>query len=673
MSFSFLIARARRALKKSPRQLFQRILQELRQECDRFTQPAFGGRFSAKDVLERTDFGDVDSLWNHLLRDRGWPMAAFPPAADFAEACPDGIAQILARAELAVAHEIDLLGSGQLGLGGDIDWSRDYKTGDRWPLCYFRDIDYVNRGRPSDVKTAWELSRLQWLIPCGQAYSLTGDERFANAARDVLTQWISGNPYACSVNWCVTMEPALRILTWTWLYRALGHSVAWQQPKFREQFLTSLYLHAVFTERYIERSDVNGNHFTADAAALAVAGAFWSRGQDAERWLDSAILDLEREIQLQVHPDGVDFEASSAYHRLVAELFLIGSMAAESAGRQTSARYRERLAAMAWFTSAYMRPDDTAPLWGDHDDARALPLGLQPIRDHRYLVGLIGLHLGDTELLEAARGPLGEAIWWFGVDATSKLGGGCLEPTSKAFWHGGAFVMRNVTDHVFVDCGPVGLGGRGGHGHNDLLSFEAVLDGTTIITEGGCYVYTADFDSRNRDRSTRSHNTPSIDKQEINRFYGPEFLWTLANDATAECVTFEYDVNIARFKGCHNGYHRLAAPVSCEREITLNHSEHSLVIRDRFVSSGAHHVEVPLHLAAGAVVRELRECSLTVSVHEKLFRLSWKPADWSVSMETARESPSYGVCREIRRLSWHCEGSPGHLEVTIEPIRHGVA
>ncbi len=35
--------------------------------------------------------------------------------------------------------------------------------------------------------------------------------------------------------------------------------------------------------------------------------------------------------------------------------------------------------------------------------------------------------------------------------------------------------MRNNVDHVFIDCGPLGLAGRGGHGHNDCLAFEAVL------------------------------------------------------------------------------------------------------------------------------------------------------------------------------------------------------
>ena len=62
--------------------------------------------------------------------------------------------------------------------------------------------------------------------------------------------------------------------------------------------------------------------------------------------------------------------------------------------------------------------------------------------------------------------------------------------------------MAGGGDHVFIDAGPVGMKGRGGHGHNDCLSFEAVLDGVPLIVDSGAYVYTASVEWRNRFRST---------------------------------------------------------------------------------------------------------------------------------------------------------------------------
>ena len=150
---------------------------------------------------------------------------------------------MLARADDAVARRVDLLGSGPVELGRPIDWLTDFKTGIAWPAGYAPRLDYADLGRPSDVKVPWELSRVQWLLPAGQAFLLTGDETYAAAVRDVLDEWIAANPYAWTVNWSVAMESALRILSWSWLLGALGGSESWSDAGFRARFLRTLWLH----------------------------------------------------------------------------------------------------------------------------------------------------------------------------------------------------------------------------------------------------------------------------------------------------------------------------------------------------------------------------------------------------------------------------------------------
>ncbi|HVZ37431.1 MAG TPA: alginate lyase family protein, partial [Polyangiaceae bacterium] len=391
-------------------------------------------------------------------------------------------------------------------------------------------------------------------------------------------------------------------------------------------------------------------------------------GQDAPRWREGSLEDLEREIVLQVHPDGVDFEASSAYHRLVAELLLAASMAASATGRRMSPVYRDRLAAMARFTAAYTKPDGTAPLWGDHDDARTLPLGPQSIRDHRYLVGLIGLHLHDAELARLAGGSRAEAAWWFGPELAARLSEHAPEIGSQAFPEGGVFIMRGRGDHVFIDCGPVGLAGRGGHGHNDLLSFEAVLDHVPLVTEGGCYVYTADFASRNRDRATLSHNSPRVDGEEINRFPGPEFLWTLMPDAQHELVEFSCGTEHDRFTGRHNGYARLQGSVRVERTIELAHATHRLQITDRFSGEGRHDIEVPLHLHPAVDVEQLGSDTVILLVRNRRFSLAWNATDWNLHVEEGREAASYGRSEPTKVLVWRRSSTLSALEVIISPV-----
>jgi Heparinase II/III-like protein/Heparinase II/III N-terminus len=653
MTLRSLASRVRRALNKPPAHVARRILVEARRELDRFTEPPFGRRFGLLQLLERTQARDIDELWARLIASPGWPFAPTPSPADYEACCPGDTARIVAAAERAMRHEIDLLGSGPVSLGPRIDWHRDYKTGDRWPLGYFRGIDYINRGRPSDVKTVWELSRLHWVLPCGQAYGLTRDERYAEATREIVEQWIDANPYACSVNWGVTMEPSLRILSWAWLLRTCGASAAWRDREFRSRFLCMLYLHAVFVEKFIERSDVNGNHFTANAAALVVAGALICEGHDAEQWLSRGLADLEREIVLQVHPDGVDFEASTAYHRLVAELFLFAAMSAGAPGRGVSPVYRMRLKGMAEFVLAYTRVDGTTPLWGDADDGRVLPMGGQPITDHRYLPGLIGLFLNDQELVRYSAGPRGEAAWIFGVAAAMQLPTLSPPVDSKAFSSGGFFVMRAGADHVFVDCGPLGLAGRGGHDHNDMLSFEAALDGHLLICDRGAYVYTASFESRNDFRATASHNTALIDGQEINRIAHPEWLWSLEHDAHPIDAELSFTEDSMQFNGSHDGYARLNGAPRPHRTIILRPAAHKLTVRDTFAGRGVHRIEIPLHLAPGVAVRPNGGGRMVLTTGRAEFCVDWSAGgSWTVTIEETSISPSYGVAIASVRIVW---------------------
>lgn len=665
MPVSSFLSRAARLARKPPGYLIRRLAREAAMESDRLLAPATARRTTGELLAKMAGLPGVGQLW-HRLASRPYPAVTRNfEAAAFRERFPEAASAIVAAAERALAHRVDLLGSGPLDLGEHIDWLKDYKTGDRWAPAFCRTIDYVNKGRPSDVKVPWEISRLQWLLPAGQAYLLTGEERYAAAARTVLEQWIDGNPYAWTVNWSCTMEPALRILGWTWLFQVFAWSSPWADDRFRSRFLSSLYLHGQFTHRHIERSSINGNHLTADAAGLVFAGSFFQGIGEAERWAAEGWRTLEQEIQLQVHPDGVDFEASSAYHRLVAELFLLPARHRLAAGQTVSPAYAERLVGMARFAAAYCRPDGSSPHWGDADDARALPLGTQKLGDHRYLAGLVGLTFGDARLMQLPWGVGDEIAWHCGMKALEPQSLP-VEPGSAAFSGGGVYILRDAGNHVFIDCGPVGLAGLGGHGHNDALSFEAWLDGRALVVDPGSFVYTASFEDRNAFRSTDAHNTPRVDGEEINRLHSPDSLWSLHDDATPQLLSFDLAADGGRFVGRHSGYQRLAEPVRLQREIVLAGAPTRLAVIDTIEGDGIHAISIPLHLAPDVVVKDNRNGRCIVQCDGKSFLVDWDGGDWEVSEEAARVSPSYGVVEHARRLVWRTQAAlPLRLSVTI--------
>jgi uncharacterized heparinase superfamily protein len=665
-----LLGKIRRGLNKPPRYIAERIVHEVRGQAERHLAPLRAARTTPAELARQAGYANCRAWWAALSA-RDHAAVTCMPRKALDRVCPDDAETILADAARALAREVDLLGSGPVKLGTPIDWHKDYKSNHRWPPAFCRDIEYANLDRPSDVKFPWEVSRMQWLMPAGQAFAITGEERYASAVRDLIDEWIAANPYAGSVNWSCTMDVALRAMSWTWLFHVFKATAAWSDLGFQERFLRALYLQGDFTARHLEKSHVNGNHFTADAAGLVFAGLFFGGTGEPARWQQLGWDLLRDELPKQVFPDGVDFEASVPYHRLVQELFLLPALYRLKLGLDVPEDYRRRLVAMARFTAGYSRADGGVPLWGDADDARALPFRQKPINEHRYLLALVGVGLSEPALIDAFSGPRSEALWLYGADVAATLPDrqvAAARQDSAAFPDGGFYILRNTKDHVFVDCGPLGLAGRGGHGHNDLLSFEAVLDGVLLVSDCGAHVYTANMTERNLFRSTAYHNTPCIDGEEINRFIRPDYLWTLHNDARHCVDEIAFAPDRDRLRVSHTGYQRLTSPVTVQRTFELEHAAHRLVITDEYTGQGKHTVEMPLHLSIGVGV-ELGDGGAELIAGDRRFALTWAPKEaWTVTVEDARVSPTYGIALPTRRLVWRRVGALTPLSITLQPV-----
>lgn len=659
-------------MRKPPRVIAERLWQEFKHEAARLTIKAKQAR-RLDAILPLVEAQSLEELWQRLGKQSLLLPLEFkaesPQSALSASMIAREINRLTNPARQALAREVNLLGSGQRSLGAKIDWHQDIKTGFRWPPAYFRSIEYNNLDRPSDVKLAWELSRVQWLLPLGQMWLLTHDETYALAVRDILWDWIKENPYGGSVNWACTMEVALRIFSWVWLFEACHQAKSWQDKAFQGAFLTSLYGHGEFCEAHIEKSDVNGNHYTADAAGMVVAGLFWRQGKHPQRWASNGWRILEAEITTQVTPDGVDYEASIPYHRLVCELFTFPALLRQRLSLPISAVYNQRLEAMANFIAYYTPPaTGLAPLIGDADDARALPLGGQGLNDHRYLIGIVA-HVTKSISLESKAnvGDKSEAWWCLGNQAYEELPLKTVQPiTSQSFPEGGFYCLTDGgLNHIIMDAGPIGLAGRGGHGHNDCLAFEAVLAGQKLFSDCGAYLYTASMQERNLFRSTAYHNTPQIGTEEINRFIRADYLWNMHYDAKPEVIDWRASAEKASVTARHTGYQRLVNPVTIERMLSADFRYAGLCCYDRFITKGegfSHSITIPLHLDP-QVRASLGETSHThgeiiLDCGEITYLLRWEAeapvtTSWKVSIEQARISPSYGVVQASHKLIWH--------------------
>ncbi|NQV82803.1 MAG: alginate lyase family protein [Rhodospirillales bacterium] len=663
-----LLELIRRGWRKPPHVILRWLARQIATEVDQYRAPARARAMSPERLLSLLGAQNIDTLWTRL-GEAPFPFHTEPVAQDAYEAaCPSDAARILAAAEDAVAHRVDLLGSGPVDLGTPISWHTDFKSGHSWPVIAFRRIDVLDLGRDSDIKVPWELSRLQWLIPVGQAYLLSGDDRYALAVRDVIEDWTAANPMARGVNWACTMDVALRGIALVWLFHVFHAAPAWQDDHFRMDFLKLLYLHGDFTSRNLEWSDINGNHLGTDAAGLVIMGLFFGNGPAPQPWQRQGWDILTNELPKQVFRDGVDFEVSAGYQRLALEIFLLPALYRRKAGLDVPTQYTERLAKMATLIAAYSRTDGSTPLWGDADDGRILPFGGQAITDHRYMIALAGLGFDDEDILSLASGSTAEIFWCLGPDAIAKIPAQPKTLASQAFHDGGVFIMRGGDDHVFIDGGPVGMAGRGGHGHNDCLSFEASLLGTTLITDCGAYVYSADPAWRNDFRSTGFHNTPVVGGEEQNRFVRPEYLWSLHNDAEPDVRHWSSGDDWDRFVGAHSGYRRLPAPVTPVRGIGFEKTNHRIVISDHFEGNGDHGVRVPYHFAPGVeATQEAPDLWRLNAGASEFLLIANGGEDWTTTLGEGWVSPSYGVKHPIQVLNFFRHGALIPLAVAILP------
>lgn len=596
----------------------------------------------------------LSDLWSRL------PSGAFRPAPTERESLQRlyrgpyaGEREALRRrTERILAHEFDLLGSGPTALGPEIDWNRDFKSGRKWDLLPSEAIDCAEPGRDSDVKVPWELSRCQHLTALGRAWVIERDPRLPVEFEAQVRSWIRQNPVGLGVNWASTMDVALRAVSWIW---ALGlfDDAPLSEP-FREEVLLALYRHGHWIPERLEMGEVNGNHLLSDALGLAACGTLFREAEAGKRWLDLGSRLLEQGIGEQVEEDGVDIEASVSYHRLALEIFLVGARFLESAGAPVSGPYRKKLAKMLDFVDAYATPEGLAPVVGDADDGRALVLGETHIRDHRYLLSTGCAWLGDSRWKRRAGKFWEDSLWLLGSG-----GADCFHllrdpeaDSSRFFENSGFLVVRSPRQYAFVDAGPAGFRGRGGHGHNDCLSFEWHADGRPLLTDSGAYVYTASPEWRNRFRSTAFHNTIRVDSEEINRFPSALALFSLRDDARPVGVRWAPGIDSDVFEAGHTGYRRLADPVTVRRRFEFDRRRPDLRLADSLEGKREHLVEFFFHAAPGAQPVRLSESGVGFRWPDgRQVRI-----DKSSGPEIAWEnrpgwfSPSYGV--KIERPIW---------------------
>ena len=585
-----------------------------------------------------------------------------------------------------------------------IDWQLDFKSGFRWSESdWYKQIPFVHTGhKPGvDIKVPWELARMQHLpllaygfaVASKSTQGLDTPEVYANEFRNQILDFIASNPPRFGVNWACTMDVAIRAANWLVSYDLFHAFGARFDGDFERELMRSVYQHGEHIISNLEWNNESvGNHYLADIAGLLFVAAYLPRSADTDLWLAFSVQELVKEVGRQFLPDGTNFEASTSYHRLCAEMVvyttaLVLGLNPEKynaliaydhtvhraqpllhpapiplyagLGQHDSSPfpdwYIERVGLMAQFTRHTTRPDGHIVQIGDCDNGRFLKLHPSYVPndpqlpeeqlDHSHLASAIGALLDAPTAQSGAKCEHVDSYVVRRLVKESRYGSGTSpaqpQPTTvgdvsgevastpgdlreglrlAAYPNFGLFIYKSPRVYFAIRCGRGDINQIGNHAHNDNLSFELALDGNSLITDPGTYVYTPSPDMRNRFRSTAMHNTLVIDGREQNDWSeGREGLFFLRDRSNPRVIACQ----LTHFVGEHSGFgspHR--------REVRIMQS--GIQARDHCEVEGIK--KVLFHVSPSLNVSVARNSTSVDLINDShTYRLSSVDGEWSIA------------------------------------------
>ncbi len=574
-----------------------------------------------------------------------------------------------------------------------IDWQRDCKSGYRWSEALWHKDNTYGTLSGVDVKVPWELARCHHSVYLAYSYLLSDtqeqSEKFAKEFCNQILDFIAYNPPRFGVNWVTSMDVGIRAANWLTAYDlfiSYGYTFS---DDFIKIFTRSIYEHCLHIMNNLEwSSDLRGNHYLADCVGVLYCAAYLPCSPQTDAWLAFSIQEICAEILLQFLPDGSNFEASIPYHRLSLEMTLFAvslilnlpddKIAALSHYDHTLVKGKPTLLSSplplysipnnirAKCTQTPISPDifsrlkkaisfsrtmiefaEEIPQIGDNDSGRFMKLTPEYILKDTILMEKENSH---THLLSLAAGiftdsylnrynndfPL-ETLYTKSLNRPLRVEVLEQGKDTEHFPDFGLTVFKKSRYSCAIRAGSIGQKGKGGHAHNDQLSFCIAIDGIMLCTDPGTYLYTPLWQERNRFRSTAMHNTLAVESMEQNNWVsgpGDVLFWMLGD--TSHAKTLEYSAN--HYSGEHYGF-------GVPHRRTLHFSEFEIKAHDLCTLQKSKSLH--FHIAPSWIITQ--ETSLKIIFSHKDTNVIFT-ADSPIIVKESLFSEGYGKVEPISQL-----------------------
>lgn len=477
-----------------------------------------------------------------------------------------------------------------------------------------------------DPEFVWQFNRHRFFLCLGQAYLMTGQEKYAKKLVELLCDWIQRVPLVQEHEdkaWR-SLEAGFRGEYWTKAAACIQGSTAFT-PQVQKLYEDSLLQHARYLEEKHSAYKCISNWGVIENHGLFEIAVTLADQKQEEHYAKLALEHLQQAVRIQFMDDGVHWEQAFMYHCEVVRCYLDVFLIARKHGICLPAGMEDTIKKALYAMMAWQKPDSHMFMSGDSDD-----LDMQEC----FMLG--AYYYQDEKLKGAAGGRLDyEAAWCFGlvlglepekragtgreeikrdmgadafIDWKTAVSAGrkALEDyeslgerqpdfCSAALTDSGHFYLRSDwgpgANLAHFTCGTLGAG----HGHSDKLHVDLVMGGRDVLVDAGRYTYRME-QGRREFKDPQAHNTSIVDGK----------LFTVCKDSW-ECTKLSQPANTAyRFtdkygyvQGGHLGY--MEDGVFMNRRIVQIQPDIYIVI-DEMYGAGSHTYETYFHFSeAGSV------------------------------------------------------------------------
>lgn len=509
------------------------------------------------------------------------------------------------------------------------DWDME-KT--NVPFQFSKQIDWT--AIPfGDQEWCFMLNRHRYWIDLGRAYLLTGKEIYAQTWVKQVTDWIQRNP---------VQDEKLKILSWrrieagirceNWIksfeYFKKSPSV---NTRFLELFLNSLYEHAEYINSSFTDFSKTSNWGVLEYQGLFNVAVFMPEFKKAAQWKANAINRLAVCAQLQVLPDGTQWEQSPMYHNEVFHCLLNVCYLSQKFQMDLPDVIALKTKALALVNIKWQKPDFHQPLTGDSDDT-----------DLRGLLSTAAVVFSDGVIKSRAFQELDyDNRFIFGsADQAKYKMLQAKEPDFLSVYlpNSDQLIMRNSwTDSAYYSC--VNLKKIGsGHAHDDILNFTLFANGRDYLVDGGRYTY-VDSPTREYLKNSSAHNLLTVDGLP-NSVYKES--WSNSYSAVSQGIytkiTREYDYAEAE----NTAYKRLDDPVYMKRRV-LYLKPGLWLLFDSFAANKSHTYSIQFNFADKEIKTDSDKV-ITTGAGSRLAIMALKKTD--ITQQNGYWSPEYNLLKE---------------------------